>query len=114
MIIARKKKDGVSILSVEGSLDTNTATDLEKELEEQIAQENKKIVVNCEKMDFISSTGLRILLVTAQKLNNNNGELKVCCLNEDVQEVFDITGFSSIIVVSKNEAEALQSFNDND
>jgi len=66
--------------------------------------------VDLEKMDFISSAGLRVLLATAQELQKAGGELRVCNLNEDVMEVFDISGFSTILMVFKDESEALQGF----
>jgi anti-anti-sigma factor len=61
-------------------------------------------------MEFISSAGLRVLLATAQELQKAGGELRVCNLNEEVNEVFDISGFSTILMVFKDESEALQGF----
>ncbi len=110
MNIEIKEVEGASVIIAEGALDTNTAPELEQEMTKLLEQGAKKIVVSGEKMDFISSTGLRILLATAQKLKNNNGELKICSLNEDVKEVFEISGFSSILMVYKDQNEALQSF----
>jgi anti-anti-sigma factor len=61
-------------------------------------------------LDYISSAGLRVLLATAQKLQAEDGALRVCNLNETVQEVFDISGFSTILSVFKTETEALNEF----
>jgi anti-sigma B factor antagonist len=110
MNIVTKDADGIKVVMFAGELDTNAAPELEKEFNQLLDQGVNKILVNCEKMDFISSSGLRVLLATAQKLKDSNGELRVCCLNEDVQEVFDISGFSTILMVFKDESEALQGF----
>ena len=110
MKIEIKESNSIKVVVVEGNMDTNAAPELEKELDSMLEQGDGKIVMNGEKMDFISSTGLRVLLSTAQKLKNNDGELKICSLNEEVQEVFDISGFSAILTVYKDEATALESF----
>ncbi len=69
-----------------------------------------KLVVNFEKLDYISSAGLRILLAAAKQLKGNSGELRICSLNETVKEVFDISGFTTILTVTKTEPEALEGF----
>jgi len=66
--------------------------------------------VNLEKLDYISSAGLRVLLATAKKLKAIGGELRVCSLNEIVTEVFDISGFDLILTVLPSESEALDGF----
>jgi anti-sigma B factor antagonist len=66
--------------------------------------------VNFEKLQYISSAGLRILLAAAKQLKAADGELRICDLNEVVKEVFDISGFSTIFKIFENETEALDSF----
>jgi anti-sigma B factor antagonist len=110
MDIFVKDTDGIKMIMVDGELDTNAAPLVEKELNQLMEQGENKILLNCEKMDFISSSGLRVLLATAQNLKERNGELRVCCLNEDVQEVFDISGFSKILMVFADDSEALKGF----
>jgi anti-anti-sigma factor len=62
------------------------------------------------KLDFISSAGLRVLLATAQELKQDGGDLRVCSLNESVKEVFDLSGFSTLLMVLENEETALSGF----
>ena len=69
-----------------------------------------RILIDFEALEYISSAGLRVLLATAKKLKSAGGDLKICSLNDTVQEVFDISGFSSILTVSANPEEALASF----
>jgi anti-anti-sigma factor len=100
----------VKIVRIEGNLDTQTSPDAEARLSELIDQGANKVVVNFERLSYISSAGLRILLAAAKRLQSGGGELRVCGLSELVQEVFDISGFDSILPVSKDEAEALNGF----
>jgi len=110
MDITVKESGDVKIVVFEGNLDTNTAPAAEDEINELIDGGTLKILVNFEKLDYISSAGLRVLLATAKKLKPSSGDLKICCLNATVQEVFDISGFASILSVSSTEEEALGSF----
>ena len=110
MQISVTESDDVRILSFEGNLDTNTAPDAESEINALIDAGTQKLLINFEKLDYISSAGLRILLATAKKLKPGGGDLKICCLNSTVQEVFDISGFSTILSVTSSEAEALGAY----
>lgn len=109
MQITTTDSGDVKILSFQGNLDTNTSPDAESEINALIDAGAQKLLVNFEKLDYISSAGLRILLATAKKLKASGGDLMICCLNETVQEVFDISGFATILNVTKSEEEALGS-----
>ncbi len=108
-IILRDVRD-IKIAQLEGELNTLAAPEAETELNLLLEQGIKKILINFENLDFIASSGLRILLSTAQRLKTDGGELKVCSLNETVQEVFDISGFSTLLSVYESEKEALDTF----
>lgn len=82
---------------LEGRLDTNTAPEVEKELHESI-EGITELVWNLEKLEYISSAGLRILLA-AQKIMQKQGEMKVTNVSETIMEIFEITGFTSILTV---------------
>jgi anti-sigma B factor antagonist len=110
MDISVREASGVNILDFSGSLDTNTSPAAEDEVNKLIAAGCDKILFNFKELDFISSSGLRILLATAKKLKVSGGMMQVCSLNSVVQEVFDISGFAGILSLSVNEEEALTSF----
>ena len=110
MKISVTESGDVQILSFQGNLDTNTSPDAENEINGLIDTGAQKLLVNFENLAYISSAGLRILLATAKKLKASQGDLKICCLNETVQEVFDISGFATILSVSKTEEEALGAY----
>jgi len=110
MKIEIKESQGVQIIAFEGNLDTNTSPEAETKINELLDEGKQKLLVNFEQLNFIASSGLRVLLATAKKLNASGGDLRICSLNATVQEVFDISGFVTILNVKSTEEEALSSF----
>ena len=110
MEIAVSEAGDVKVLRIDGKLDTKTSPDAQALLTELIERGATKIVVNFDKLVYISSAGLRVLLAAAKQLKGNSGELRVCSLNEVVQEVFEISGFNTILAISESELEALEGF----
>ncbi len=110
MNISSREEGGVTVVGVEGNLDTNTAPDAQQHLDGLQDDGVQKILVNFADLDYISSAGLRVLLATAKRLGGSGGSLRICGLNETVNEVFEISGFSVILSVFGNEAEALEGF----
>ena len=82
-------------LAVEGSLNTTTAPELEAALKTSLDGVSE-LVLDFEKLDYISSAGLRVLL-SAQKVMAKKGRMKVIHVNESIMEIFEITGFSDIL-----------------
>ncbi len=95
MKIEFNKNEEVLNISLEGRLDTNTAPELEKFIGENY-DSKADVVINCEKLAYISSAGLRVLL-SAQK--KTKGKLKLTNVCEIVMEVFEMTGFADILVI---------------
>jgi len=108
--IQTRDTNDIKVVDLIGKLDTNTSPDAEKHLNGLLKEGVKKILVNLEKLDYISSAGLRVLLSTNKQLQNTSGLLRICNLNEVVKEIFDISGFSSIFNVFVTESEALNDF----
>jgi anti-anti-sigma factor len=108
MEITTRDSDGKTVAALSGSLDTTSAPEVGAHLEESISAGAAKIIVDLTGVEFVSSAGLRILLVAAKKLRASGGDLGVCGLNETVQEVFDMSGFSTILKVFPNSDEALE------
>ena len=110
MNVTIRDANDAKVVDFEGSLDTSTSPDAEGRLSSLMEGEGVKILINFKKLDYISSAGLRVLLVSAKRLKSRGGELRLCHLNETVQEVFEISGFSSILKVFNTESEALEGF----
>lgn len=110
MEIIEREEGEVRVVSLVGRLDTNTTPDAEAQINALLDSGANKLLINFEKIDYVSSAGLRLLLATAKRMKASAGGLRICCLNATVQEVFDISGFASILSVSAAEQEALDAF----
>jgi anti-sigma B factor antagonist len=95
------------IVMLNGKLDTNTTPAAEGEINTLLDAGVNKLLINFEQLSYISSSGLRLLLATAKRLKSSGGDIKVCSLNEMATEVFELSGFSSIIKVFPSEQDAL-------
>ena len=91
------KADALSV-TVEGRIDTTTAPELEKEIKDSL-DGVKSLVLDFEKVEYVSSAGLRVLLST-QKIMNKQGEMKLINVNSDIMEIFEVTGFSDILTIA--------------
>ena len=96
MELELKNENGSLIVKVIGKLDTMTAPKLEEELSKKI-NEVQEIIFDLEKLKYISSSGIRILLTIKKKIGN----MKVLKPTEEVMEVFEITGLSDVFDIEK-------------
>ena len=97
MNIIKNIENGKVVLAIGGRLDTTTAPELERELE-NLLSEVTELVFDMSELEYISSAGLRVLL-KAQKTMNVQGNMKVTHVNESIMEVFEITGFLDILTI---------------
>ncbi len=77
-----------------GRLDTTTAPQFEQEIKKYISVPN--LQVDFKNLEYISSAGLRVLLAVYKQVTKQGGTMKLCNLNDQVMEVFEITGFKKI------------------
>lgn len=110
MEIEQRVEGGVTIVSPHQKLDTGTASLAEQTFSSLMNQGAQRIVVDFSDVPYISSAGLRVLLATAKQLRARGGELRVCALNEAVQEVFEISGFNTLLPVFTSLADAVREF----
>ena len=93
-----KNQDGEKLtIALEGRLDTTTAPNLEAELKTAL-NGITALTFNLKDLEYISSAGLRVLL-SAQKVMNTQGEMKLLHVNDVVMEIFEVTGFSEILTI---------------
>ncbi|MCQ2445801.1 MAG: STAS domain-containing protein [Clostridia bacterium] len=93
----KTQNEAALLLALEGRLDTTTAPMLENELKASL-EGVTLLTLDFEKLDYISSAGLRVLL-SAQKIMNKQGEMIITNVCDDIREVFEITGFSDILTI---------------
>ena len=100
MLNITRKGEGTKLeFALEGRLDTVTAPDLEKVLNESLSG-IEELVLDFSGLEYISSAGLRVLL-SAQKIMNRQGKMAVKHVNETIMEIFEVTGFSDILTIEK-------------
>ena len=96
MLNIEKKLDGKTLtVALEGRLDTTTAPQLEAELKAALDGADSPIL-DFEKLEYISSAGLRVLL-SAQKIMSKKGGMKICHVSDVIMEIFEVTGFIDIL-----------------
>ena len=106
MDISTRTQNGTRIVAFAGSMDSTTSPEAQRALDEVLAGASS-VALDFTALDYISSAGLRVLLGAAKALRASGGSLRIFGLNPSVREVFDISGFSTILAVYPTEAEAL-------
>jgi anti-anti-sigma factor len=101
--------DGITLVSINGKLDSTTAPVAENEINSILEKQVKKMVVSLKDTAYVSSAGLRVFLATAKKMTAAGGAVKFCSPNDIVKEILDVSGFTSILDVKSTEEEALGS-----
>ena len=93
----KKQRDGSKLnIGLEGRLDTTTAPQLEAELKDLAGV--TELVFDMATLEYVSSAGLRVLLA-AQKVMNKQGSMVIRNANDDIKDIFDVTGFSDILTI---------------
>jgi anti-anti-sigma factor len=110
MEIQISKIENVIKLSLNGRLDGVTASLVENEFQIQIELGEKLFIFDLSQVSYISSAGLRAVLIAAKKTKTVQGKLAFVGLDDNVREVFDMSGFSTILAIYLTVLEAIQAF----
>ncbi len=104
----RASRDGSAVVvEVEGRIDGATAGDLESSMMAEVAETDKVVICDLGGVSYVSSAGLRAILVVAKQLSKQSVEFAICGLSGPVAEVFHISGFDRIFKVYEKREEAL-------
>ena len=109
MIITRDEKEGKTIVRCEGRLDATSSPQLEAVLNDLIRQKQSNLLVDFNKIDYLSSAGMRLLLSITKRMNTNQGRLLLFSIHEDVMEIIRMAGFEQILHIYSDEQKALAS-----
>ena len=91
-------QDGKAAFAPERRLDTATAPDLEQAI--KAALDNvSELTLDLQKLDYISSAGLRVLLAAQKAMNSKQGKMELTHVGETIMEIFEVTGFSDILTI---------------
>lgn len=99
MEIVDSQNGSVTVAEVRGRVDSGTAKAFEEKLLGLLTADGSTLVVECSALDYISSAGLRVLLMAAKRARAGKGKMALSGLKPHVREVFDVSGFSGIFAI---------------
>ncbi len=103
------KLGDVEVWAPEGRVDAVSSPDLQEATTESIANGARKLVLDLSSTQYMSSAGLRVVLLVARAMQSKNGKFVICGLNDEVHELFQISGFSQIVDIVADRKAALNS-----
>jgi anti-anti-sigma factor len=108
MDISEDRKADAVVLALSGKLDATTAKTFEDKILGVIGSGAQRVVVDLAQLEYVSSSGLRVFLLAAKRLQATNGKISLCGLQDHIRQVFDLAGFSSILSIYGSRDEAIK------
>lgn len=99
MELAVREEGGIVFLKIKGHLDALSAPEADRAVEEALSGEHSRLLFDLAEMDYISSTGLRVILSAVKGMKQKGGEVALCAMNKYVKEVFDVSGLSPLFQI---------------
>jgi anti-anti-sigma factor len=110
MEIKTRRMGDVVVVDMIGRLDSRTAGPASTELNKVAQSGDRKVLLNVERLEYVSSAGLRAIMVAAKLLEVNGGAAKICRANDAVKHVMEVSGFNSLLHLYDTEDKALAAF----
>jgi len=114
MEVRRNDENGVTLLSLHGRFDAAAAPDAESAFKEYLDDNLDRVVLDLADVEYISSGGLRVIIMLAKTLEKSGGALRLCALSPFVSEVFELTNLARRYVLCDTRAEAIASLSGGD
>jgi len=102
-----RHEDGFTIIEVSGEIDVYTAPKLRDKITELVGTGEYDLVIDMEKVDFLDSTGLGVLVGGLKKVRAHDGSMRLICNQERLLKIFRITGLAKVFVIHGSQADAL-------
>lgn len=99
MIFEVNEQNGVLFTTVSGRLDTPAAVKAQQEITPLLENADKEIILDCTHLDYISSSGLRLFLTIRKEASAKGGKVIIQNINEEIDKVFKMTGFSTLFII---------------
>lgn len=109
MEITQEKVNDIAVISLSGRLNVTTTAELEQVFTKLLEEKQTKVLVECRELEYVSSAGLRVLLTAAKQFKKISGEIALAGLSQNVKQVFEISGFTSIFPIYTTRDEAVKS-----
>lgn len=110
MKITTNEVAGVTFVNISGEIMSTTSGAVMDVLVDLVQGGKNKLLLNIKDVSFISSAGLRSILVAAKLLQNSDGQMRICSANDSVKKVLETSGFTSLVRLYPDENEALAAF----
>jgi anti-sigma B factor antagonist len=108
--IDTSKVDDIAVVALDGQVDAHTAPRFEEAVQAEIDAGHRRIVVDCEKLTYISSAGLGVFMSFVEEIREQGGDIKICSVIPKVQATFEILGFQDIFDIAVDVPSAVQRF----
>jgi len=109
MDISEEKTDGgVMAVGLKGRLDALSAKTVEEKLLRMITAGETRMVIDLGGVGYVSSIGLRVLLIAAKRLKTAKGQIAICAMQPPIKKVFDIAGFTALFKIFATREEAVK------
>ena len=100
MEITQKEENGIVSIVIKGRLDADSSPEAEKVVKDALGEQTDRILFDLGELEYLSSAGLRVLLSAAKEMRRREGKIVLCSLNEFVKEIFEVSGFQSLIPIT--------------
>lgn len=102
-----QRKDGILVAALNGRVDSNNANEFQKMMEAKIDPKDKALIMDFEQISYISSAGLRVVVVMAKKFKGPYKKLVICALSEPIKKLFTMTGLDQAMTIRGTRTEAI-------
>ena len=107
MAINAEREGDTLVAKAEGRIDGTNAREFQDDLDSVIEEGDRTVILNFEDLMYISSAGIRVVLMTAKTLQRREARFALCSLSEPVREIFEVSGFDKIIPIHASQADAI-------
>ncbi len=108
MEISQKEENGILSFTIIGRLDADSSPEAEKVVHDALESQTTRVLFDLASLEYLSSAGLRVLLSTAKEMRRRDGKFVLCSLNEFVKELFDVSGFQSLIPIADSVESGIE------
>ena len=108
------QKDEARVLYIDGYINAHTVQEFEKSVQSALEEKSYRILINCQDLQYINSSGLGVLMGVIEEIQDNGGFLYLSNMNETVYNIFDTLGFTHLFKVFDTEEEAITSLRDSE
>jgi anti-anti-sigma factor len=108
MEISQKEENGIVSIAIKGRLDADSSLEAEQVVKEALGVDTNRLLFNLGELEYLSSAGLRVLLSAAKEMRRRDGKIVLCALNEFVKEIFEVSGFQSLIPITESVESGIE------